>query len=129
MKLSRKIDSTSGQSGATLIEAIVTMAVLGTIAIAFLSGLATTSRARFLADEQSTAESLAQSQMEWVQSADYATSYSPGPINSGKDYTNYAVTIGAVPLHDPDEGIQKITVTVQYSGEPVVKLEGYKVDR
>jgi len=123
---------TSRESGATLMETVVALAILGVIAVTFLSGLATSSKAAFIADEQATAESLAQSQMEWAQNTDYvygATQYSPTPIPSGKDYIKYSATIAAEPLHDPDDGIQKITVTVKHSGEGVIKLEGYKVDR
>ena len=111
---------------------MVALAILGTIAVTFLSGLATSSKASFIADEQATAESLARSQMEWAKNADYvygANQYSPAPIHSGKDYIDYSVTIAAEPLHDPDDGIQRITVTVEHSGEGVITLEGYKVDR
>ena len=123
---------TNHESGISLLETVVALAVLGTIAVIFLSGLVTTSKAAFTADERATAESLAQSQIEWAQNADYvysATQYSPASLPSGKDYINYSATIAAEPLHDPDDGIQKITVTVERSDEEVIKLEGYKADR
>jgi len=120
------------ESGVTLIEAVVALAIVGTIAVTFLGGVVTTSKAAFTADERATAESLAQSQMEWAKNSDYvygATQYSSAPMPSGKDYINYSATNAAEPLHDPDDGIQKITVTVARSGEEVITLEGYKVDR
>jgi len=120
------------ERGTTLIETVVALAILGAIAVTFLSGLATTTKAVGLTDEQTTAESLAQSQMEWVKNASYsynATAYSPVSIPGGKDYINYSAIITAEPLHDPDDGIQKITVTVKRSDKEVIKLEGYKVDR
>jgi len=120
------------ESGVTLIETVVALAILGVIAVAFLNGLATTSRAVFIADERTTAESLAQSQMEWAKNVDYvydATEYSPAPMPGGKDYTKYSATIVAEPLHNPDDGIQKIAVTVKHSDKEVIKLEGYKADR
>ena len=123
---------TRRESGATLMETVVALAVLGTIAVCFLSGLVTSSKAAFTVDERATAMSLAQSQMEWAQNASYvdnATAYSPASIPSGKDYINYSANITAEPLHDPDDGIQKITVTVNRSGEQVFMLEGYKVYR
>ena len=123
---------TSRESGATLVEVIVALAILGTIAVCFLSGLATTSKAAYIIDERATAESLAQSQMEWAQNASYsygATVYSPMPIPGSKDYINYSVSITAAPLNSPDDGIQKITVTVVRSDEGVITLESYKVDR
>jgi len=120
------------ESGVTLMETVVALAILGTIAVTFLSGLVTTSKAAFIADEQTTAESLAQSQMEWAKNTSYsynATDYFPAPIPSGKDYINYSANITAEPLHESDDGIQKITVTVKHFDEEIIKLEGYKVDR
>ena len=123
---------TCRESGVSLLETVVALAILSVIAVAFLSGLTTTSRAVFIADERSTAESLARSQMEWTKNVDYvydATEYSLAPMPSGRDYINYSATIAAEPLRNPDDGIQKITVTVKHSGKGVIKLEGYKVDR
>ncbi len=119
------------ESGTTLVETVVALAVLGTIAVTFLSGLIISSKAAFMIDEQATAESLAQSQMELAQNADYvpgATAYS-ADLPSGKDYINYSATIAAEPVHGSEDGIQKITVTVTRSGEQIVTLEGYKVHR
>lgn len=120
------------ESGVSLLETVVVLFVLGTVAVAFLSGLVTSSKANYAIDERATAESLAKSQMEWAQDADYvpeATDYSPAPPPSSSDYTNYSVNITAGPLHVPDDGIQKITVTVSRSGEQIFTLEGYKLDR
>jgi hypothetical protein len=67
-----------------------------------------------------------------VKNASYsynATSYSTAPVPNGKDYFQYSAAILAEPLHTPDDGIQKITVTVQRSGKDIFNLEGYKVDR
>ena len=121
-----------GESGSTFIETGVALALLGIIAVAFLSGLATTSRATTIAGEQTTAGSLAQSQMEWGKKVGYvyeADEYSPAEIPSGDDYTGYSATIAAEPLHTPDDGIQKITVTVKHHDKEVLQLEGYKADR
>lgn len=123
---------TRGESGLTLLEMVVALAILGTIAVAFLAGVATTSRGTYIADERATTESLARTQMEWVKNAGYsynATSYSIAPVPADKDYVNYSANITAEPLHDPDDGIQKVTVTIAHSGRAVFKLEGYKVDR
>ena len=119
------------ESGVSLLETGVARAILGAVAVSFLNGLATTSRASYIADERATAESLAQSQLEWAKDTEYvyeATSYSPRPIPGGKDYINYSANITAQPLRNPDDGIQKITVIIKRSDEAVIRLEGYKVD-
>ena len=121
-----------GKSGIGLIETAVALAVLGTIAVVFISGLIITTQASFKSDQQTTAESIARMQMEWVQNTDYtenATGYSPAPLADIDDYDDYSVNIIASPLNDPDDGIQKITITVSRSSEQITSLESYKVDR
>ena len=59
------------ERGISLIEVLIALAILGLVAAAFLSGLATASRAIIIADERTTAESLARSQMEHVKNQEY----------------------------------------------------------
>jgi len=51
------------EKGMSLIEVLVALAILGIAAAAFLSGLATVSRALIIADERTTAESLAKTEI------------------------------------------------------------------
>ena len=118
------------QSGTTFIEVLVALALLGIIAVALLSGMAT--NASMTANEKNTAGGLAQTQMEWVKQLDYtdnATSYAATAIPGHHDYLGYAAVISAAQLHIPDDGIQKITVTIRHYDEEVFTLEGYKVAR
>ena len=121
-----------GESGTTLLETLVALAILGIISVAFLSGLTTTSRAAIISDRRVTAESLAQSQMETVKQAAYvyeATQYTPTQIPGDESYTGFSVAIVAGAIESPDDGVQKITVTITRSGEDIYILQGYKVDR
>ena len=120
------------EAGLTLLETLVALAILAVIAVAFITGLSTSSKTLYQADERATAESLARSQMEWAKNSAYsynATSYSLAPVLDATDYQDYSANITAEALHDPDEGIQKIVVTIMRDDETVYKLEGYKVDR
>jgi type II secretory pathway pseudopilin PulG len=113
-------------------ETVVALAILGVVAVAFLNGLTGVSKATFINDKQTTAESLARSQMEWVKNASYsynATGYSPAPIPNSQDYINYSAVITAEPVHAADDGIQKITVTIKYFDKRIIQIEGYKTDR
>ena len=65
------------EKGFTLIEVMIAIALLGIIAVAFLGALATASRALVIADERTTAESLARSQMEYVKNQ----AYRPAPLH------------------------------------------------
>ncbi len=120
------------EPGIAFLETAIALAILGVVSVTFLNGLTATSKSVFIVDERTTAESLAQSHMEWVKNASYsynATSYSAAPIPDGKDYLRYSSVVSVEPVHTPDDGIQKITVSIQRSGEDVYFLQGYKVDR
>ena len=133
MKLWQKIiDAYRRESGIAFMETAIALAILGVGSVSFLSGLTTASKTVLITDEHSTAASLAPSQRDWVKSANYsynATSYSTAPVPSGKDYRQYSATVLAEPLHTPDDGIQKITITIERSGKGIFNLAGYKVDR
>ena len=131
MKLNGKYGNRNAgfEAGMTLIESMVTLAIVAAIAVVFLSGIIVTSKASIITDEQSTAESLARAQMEWVQQSDYtenATQYTPAAILDINDYQSYSTQIAAESLHTPDDGIQKIKVTVFRDSETLMTLEGYK---
>ena len=130
------------ETGVSLVETLVALAILGLIAVAFLSGLTTAARATLIADEQATAESLARAHMEHVKSQDYIDyadldheEYEGLELEPA--LASYSVEITAVPI-DPDtgqplpsgdEGIQKITVTVNRNNKLVLTVDDYKVDR
>ena len=124
--------------GVIAIEVIIALAIMGIIAVAFLSGLATTLNATRIADERSVAQSLATSQMEYVKSQGYDSTNNPPqysvdpnlPIPNG-----YTIEVAPERL-DPkgdgtgnDDGIQKITITIKHGDKVVLTLEDYKVNR
>ena len=136
--------SMRNQKGVSLIEALIALAILGVIAIAFLGGLMTSLKAVSIADERSTAQSLAQSQMEYVKSLNYTDAdpgsevtynktagipqgyyvrglHREGYTSTGINFTHTSEDIIGVPW-DPDNGtasyndtgIQKITVIIYH---------------
>ena len=102
---------------------MVSLALLGIIAVVLLSSLGTASAITLSTDKHETARNLAETQMEYVKSQAYAISYEPAPIPG--EYPGYTVTITTQPLQDSN--IQKITVTVNHQGRWITKLEAYKV--
>jgi len=128
--------------GLTFIELVIAIALIGVIVVAILSSLSYASTVLIISDRRATAESLARSQMEYVKNQNYDSddpqSYEQADVES---ITNpgYFISVSAEPLHDPDDGIQQITVIVTYDilrynvstrGSEVVQeqftLEGYK---
>ena len=134
--------------GFSMIEIVIAIALIGVIAVAVLSALATASMALIIADARATAKSLARSQMEYVKSFNYDKDNNPPqytidpdlntPTYSIETTAEYfdadgdgtiEVDVTTTEVREDDEGIQKITVTVKHGGVTVITLEGYKVDR
>ncbi|MFC1908029.1 hypothetical protein ACFLWT_01310 [Chloroflexota bacterium] len=127
-----------------LSETILALVLMSLIAVAFISGLTTAGRATLIADEQATAESLARSEMEYAKSQPYIDYSNPGHgeyqnREQNPEFADYNVDVDTTPI-DPntgepivpptgDEGIQKITVVVEYNGKSVFTIEDYRVDR
>jgi len=112
--------------GFTLIEVMIAIALVGMIAIAFLSALATASAVLITADEQATAESLARTQMEYVKNLPYDPD--PEPDYDAKSLPEYedAGYLATIDADILEEGLQEITVTVYHEGNEVITLVGYK---
>ena len=77
---------TKNEKAFTLIEVLVSLALLGIIAIALCTGLIMANKAVIVSDERATAESLARSQMESVKNQGYITAmdYSAEVPGSGE---------------------------------------------
>jgi prepilin-type N-terminal cleavage/methylation domain-containing protein len=118
--------------GFTLLEVMMAIALIGIIVVAIMTALSTAATALIIADRRATAESLARTQMEYVKddgSNPYddgdPQAYEHGPVES-TDHPGYFVSVSAEPLHDPDDGIQLITVTVSYE---IVGAENIMLER
>lgn len=126
----------SSQQGMNLIEVLVALGILSAVAVTFLLGMSTSSHAVVTNKVQVSAEGLAKSQMESVQRQPYDSINNPPQyalLDPAQIATGYSIQITAARL-DPhnlhttvnDEGLQKITVTVNNRGAVVYSLEGYK---
>ena len=77
--------------GFTLIEVLVAIALIGIVAVGILSALSTISTTLVVADERTTAESLARRQMEYVKSQGY------NPASVLNDYNPTYQKISGIP--------------------------------
>jgi type II secretory pathway pseudopilin PulG len=114
-----------GETGTSLIETVVALVLLGIIGVAFLDALTTSTNARAIADEHTSARILAESQMEYIRQQDYAFAYDPPEIPD--EYAGYSTQITVDNLRNGN--IQKITVTVSHHDKNVTSLESYKANR
>ena len=120
------------ERGVTLLEVVIALGILGVIGVSFFGGLRGSTKALITADERTTAESLARTQMEWIKSQPYSSgNYTAAPVPVA--YAGYTVRDPVVPLVITDNvtgtrsDIQKIVVAVYREGRQILTLEDYKV--
>jgi prepilin-type N-terminal cleavage/methylation domain-containing protein len=122
------------QEGFSLIEVIISLALIGIVVTGILSALATSSRATITNDVQTTAQNLAEDQIEYMRSQQYDGTNNPPQYQVLADVpASYSVSCTAVRLDpegdgsDDDDGLQKITVTVAFNGTTATAIEAYRV--
>jgi len=111
------------EKGFTLIETVVALALMSIISVSFLSGLATTSSSRALAEERVSAKILAEAQMENVKKQAYTDNYT---LITPDGYDGYSTNLT---VEDFYYNLQKITVTILHHDDEVFSLESFKVKR
>jgi prepilin-type N-terminal cleavage/methylation domain-containing protein len=123
-----------GETGFSLIEVVIALAILAAVAVIFLVGMSTSSRAVLVSQERVTADSLAKSEMEYVKGLPYDATTIPlsYAVDPGLAVPQgYNITVAAARL-DPkngtnnDVGLQQITVTITNNGVTVYTVVGYK---
>ncbi|MGW2304568.1 type IV pilus modification PilV family protein [Streptomyces sp. NPDC001809] len=125
----RRLPRRRGEEGETLIEALVTVVILGTAFVAILGGLGTTIISSVRQQKLTTADSLVRSAAEHVIGAPYvscAVGYAtpkPPPGYTVAVRIEYWDGVGAFgpSCPTPDTGVQKVTVTVRTTGPRPVR--------
>lgn len=117
------------EKGLTLVESLVTVAIVGVALITFAVALSTGSLAVRESDQEVTVQSLARSQMEYIKGYSYdpvATTY---PKVSTTD--NYSISVAVTSIADPDAdaNIQKVTANISRDGQVLLTVADYKVKR
>ena len=128
--------------GVTLIETLLALAILGIVAVSFLSGLSTTFRAVAVSQERTVAESLAKSQLEHIKMQNYIPVAEYDPNNPEKCYglidipdnlleQGYDIEASSpetVVVSGGGAELQSITVVIRRNGEEMLTILDYKRD-
>ena len=112
------------ERGLGLAESVVAVGVLGIAVVAFIAALSAGSIAVGEQNQQVVAQSLAQTQLEYIKGCSYNTTYATVSAPPG-----YTISVGVNSIPDTDTDIQKITANVSRDGENILTIEDYKVDR
>jgi prepilin-type N-terminal cleavage/methylation domain-containing protein len=120
------------QRGVSLIEVVIAIGLLGIVAVALANGLSGSSKALITADERTTAESLARTQMESIVLQPFSTT---GDYIEVAMPAGYQAAISVAPVLDngnPRENIQRVMIVISHNGKDIITsgsttLEAYKV--
>jgi prepilin-type N-terminal cleavage/methylation domain-containing protein len=122
----------------TLIEVLIALAILGVVAVTYLSALEMFYARTVISQERTTAEDLAKSQLEYVNVQDYDDAHNPPQYEKLTGVpVDYFIDLNPVRL-DPkqdgtgnDDGMQKIAVSIykgsDASGRLLLTVQGYKL--
>ena len=119
------------EKGFSLLETIAALALFSLVSFAFLTGLFTLTKATVTTKDRAIAENLARNELEYVKNLSYQYGAEEYEVNPDLDIpASWNVTPPVVELvNETDDGVQRVTVTVERNGEPVLSLFTYKVDR
>jgi len=126
------------QTGFTLIETLIGLALLGIIAVAFLSGLSTTSKGVMVSQERVAAESLAKSQIESIKAQDYIPVAEYDPLTKRYELIDIPADLVAsgysIEIKPPETIIsevvelQSITITIKRDARGKLIISVYRVE-
>ena len=118
------------QGGFSLVEVLISVALMSIVAVGFLTALSTAPKTIVTTDEQETAKNIAEMQMEHIRELPYAGNYSPMPMPA--EYAGYSVAtdggvIYAQNITDHVTGqIQEIAITIKRDNREIYTLTAYK---
>jgi prepilin-type N-terminal cleavage/methylation domain-containing protein len=114
------------QQGFSLIEVLIALAMAGIIIAGVLMVMGTSTKILVLAKNQEISKDIAASEMEYIRSIPYASTYDlddmpPLPAN----YDNYTSTVNVTYL-EMDE--QKIEIKIYWNGKMIFPLTDYRTN-
>jgi len=126
----------SDEEGFSLIEVLLAMLLVGILGTAIPNALSGANRATITASEHTTAESLARSQMDYIQNQPYdSANITPFYATLPNLPSSYSIVTPVATRLDPrgdgtatDDGLQQITVTVKHGTKAIFTLVDFKVN-
>jgi Tfp pilus assembly protein PilV len=117
----------SREKGASLVEALVTIAILGVVVVSFVAAMSTGALAAGQSNEEAVAQGLVRTQLENTKSQAYVPGAATYPTVTTP--AGYAISVAVATTPDNNANIQKVTVTVTRGSRTVANVVDYKVNR
>ena len=135
-----KLVAWADERGMSLVETLVTLAIVAIVLTGFLVALSVGSFGVSVVSQRVTAENLARAQLEYTKNYTYTAGATSYPIIEHRE--DYPITIdisywnsgtgefvSEPGVDDGACGMQFITITVSYHGEPIFRALDYKLSR
>jgi type II secretory pathway pseudopilin PulG len=116
-----------GESGMTMLEALVSIGILGGVVITMILAMSGGAMAVTENNQEVSVQNLARTQMEYIKSCPYdvgATSYPAVDVPEG-----YSISVGVTSVPSTGANIQKVTANISRNGELLMAVTDYKVNR
>jgi type II secretory pathway pseudopilin PulG len=137
-KLGKLFSILGSESGATLVEELVSIAIIGIGIVILVAMITTGTLGVSKIDDLVRAQSLARSQLELIKDAPYETDPPSFPYPSVVGIPGYSVVVGieywnastsSFQTDWRDDGMQKLTITVSSGATQLSQVSEFKVDR
>ncbi len=123
----RGIKAFKDERGLTLVESLVTIAIVGVVLATFAVALSTGSMAVSESDQEVTVQSLARNQMEYTKGYPYDSAATTYPTVNTVE--NYSISVAVAQVPGTGSNIQKVTANISRAGQALLTVEDYKVNR
>jgi type II secretory pathway pseudopilin PulG len=123
----KKLKKKKPQIGLSLLEVVISIAVLGILLAGFIPALMNVTGNTISVDDRQTGISIAQSQIEYIKDLPFSASYTSNNVSG--TYPSFAVDPITVNSHmsNRNADLQSITIVVRKQGREVARLTGYKM--
>jgi len=116
-----------GESGMTLLEALVSIGILGGVVLTMIFGMSGGALAVKENGQEVTVQNLARNQMEYIKNLAYVSGASTYPKISTPP--GYSITVGVTSVPGTNTNIQKVTANVSRNSALLMTVSDYKVNR
>jgi type II secretory pathway pseudopilin PulG len=116
-----------GESGMTMLEALVSIGILGGVVITMVLAMSGGALAVAENSQEVSVQNLARTQMEYIKSCPYiigATSYAAVDMPEG-----FSISVGVSSVPGTGTNIQKVTANISRDGNFLMAVTDYKVNR